>query len=150
MQPRSRGCHILPRTSPFDEWHLCTGTEPPDCPRGGPEAGGEGAWGRPCASTDFLRIPVLVPGLGPAGVGPPTQAQGAPGPRDAGTPVFAADFRTFADTFPDFAEEYLYPDRPPLESLTQPPPTATPNGFCADFSPEASDTGGQQARQKLD
>ncbi|XP_036081720.1 lysophosphatidylcholine acyltransferase 1 isoform X2 [Rousettus aegyptiacus] len=61
-----------------------------------------------------------------------------------------ADFRTFADTFPDFAEEYLYPDRPPLESLTQPPPTATPNGFCADFSPEASDTGGQQARQKLD
>lgn len=115
-----------------------------------PKREGRGRGGapvRPPISCASLSSP---PGLGPAGVGPPTQAQGAPGPRDAGTPVFAADFRTFADTFPDFAEEYLYPDRPPLESLTQPPPTATPNGFCADFSPEASDTGGQQARQKLD
>lgn len=73
-----------------------------------------------------------------------------PGLRDARAFVFAADFRRFAETFPDFAEEYLYPDRPPLESRTQPPPTPTPNGFCADFSPEASDAGGQRARQKLD
>lgn len=68
---------------------------------------------------------------------------------DRGRITFA-DFRRFAETFPDFAEEYLYPDRPPPESRTQPPPTATPNGFCADFSPEASDTGGQRSRQKLD
>ncbi|ELK08167.1 Lysophosphatidylcholine acyltransferase 1 [Pteropus alecto] len=68
---------------------------------------------------------------------------------DRGRITFA-DFRRFAETFPDFAEEYLYPERPPPESHTQPPPTATPNGFCADFSPEASDTGGQRSRQKLD
>uniref|UniRef100_A0A671DUM0 Lysophosphatidylcholine acyltransferase 1 n=1 Tax=Rhinolophus ferrumequinum TaxID=59479 RepID=A0A671DUM0_RHIFE len=61
-----------------------------------------------------------------------------------------ADFSRFAEMYPDFAEEYLYPDRPPFESCAQTPLSPTPNGFCADFSPENSDAGNTAARKKLD
>nr|XP_019600168.1 PREDICTED: lysophosphatidylcholine acyltransferase 1 isoform X1 [Rhinolophus sinicus] len=61
-----------------------------------------------------------------------------------------ADFSRFAEMYPDFAEEYLYPDRPPFESCAQTPLAPTPNGFCADFSPENSDAGNTAARKKLE
>ncbi|EPQ02521.1 Lysophosphatidylcholine acyltransferase 1, partial [Myotis brandtii] len=61
-----------------------------------------------------------------------------------------ADFGRFAETYPDFAEEYLYPDQPPFEGCAQTPPALTPNGFCADFSPENSDAGRKPVRKKLD
>lgn len=51
---------------------------------------------------------------------------------------------------PDFAEEYLYPNQPPLESCAQTPPAPTPNGFCADFSPENLDAGKKPVHKKLD
>ncbi|XP_066099441.1 lysophosphatidylcholine acyltransferase 1 isoform X2 [Saccopteryx bilineata] len=61
-----------------------------------------------------------------------------------------ADFNRFAEMYPDFAEEYLYPDEPPFESCAQTPPAPTPNGFCADFSPENADAGRKPVRKKLD
>ncbi|XP_066230953.1 lysophosphatidylcholine acyltransferase 1 isoform X2 [Saccopteryx leptura] len=61
-----------------------------------------------------------------------------------------ADFNRFAEMYPDFAEEYLYPDQPPFESCAQTPPAPTPNGFCADFSPENTDAGRKPVRKKLD
>lgn len=61
-----------------------------------------------------------------------------------------ADFSRFAETYPDFAEEYLYPDQPPFKSCAQTLPALTPNGFCADFSPENSDAGRKPVRKKLD
>ncbi|XP_004678109.1 PREDICTED: lysophosphatidylcholine acyltransferase 1 [Condylura cristata] len=61
------------------------------------------------------------------------------------------DFASFAEMHPDFAEEYLYPTQTHFESSSQtPPPAPTPNGFCADFSPENSDTGGPPLSKKLD
>ncbi|KAF6125586.1 lysophosphatidylcholine acyltransferase 1 [Phyllostomus discolor] len=61
-----------------------------------------------------------------------------------------ADFSRFVEMDPDFAEEYLYPNQPPFESCAQTPPAPTPNGFCADFSPENSDAGKKPVRKKLD
>ncbi|XP_036135984.1 lysophosphatidylcholine acyltransferase 1 isoform X2 [Molossus molossus] len=61
-----------------------------------------------------------------------------------------ADFDRFAEMYPDFAKEYLYPDQLPFESCAQTPPAPTPNGFCADFSPENSDAGRKPVRKKLD
>lgn len=64
--------------------------------------------------------------------------------------VSPADFSRFAETYPDFAEEYLYPDQPPFKICAQTLPALTPNGFCADFSPENSDAGRKPVRKKLD
>uniref|UniRef100_A0ABI7VQ80 Lysophosphatidylcholine acyltransferase 1 n=1 Tax=Felis catus TaxID=9685 RepID=A0ABI7VQ80_FELCA len=61
-----------------------------------------------------------------------------------------ADFRRFAEAFPDFAEDYLYPDQTRPESCPQTPPAPAPNGFCADFSPENSGVGRKPFRKKLD
>ena len=66
------------------------------------------------------------------------------------TPVFSADFRRFAEAFPDFAEDYLYPDQTRPESCPRTPPAPAPNGFCADFSPENSGVGRKPFRKKLD
>ncbi|XP_037386113.1 lysophosphatidylcholine acyltransferase 1 isoform X1 [Talpa occidentalis] len=63
------------------------------------------------------------------------------------------DFARFAEMHPDFAEEYLHPAQQHFESSSQTPPSVpTPNGFCADFSPENSDAGvrGQPLSKKLD
>ena len=51
---------------------------------------------------------------------------------------------------PDFAEEYLYPEQTRPRSCARTPPAPTPNGFCADFSPESSATGTEPVRKKLD
>uniref|UniRef100_A0A2K6SNZ1 Lysophosphatidylcholine acyltransferase 1 n=1 Tax=Saimiri boliviensis boliviensis TaxID=39432 RepID=A0A2K6SNZ1_SAIBB len=61
-----------------------------------------------------------------------------------------ADFHRFAELYPDFAEEYLYPEQTHFESCAKTPPAPIPNGFCADFSPENSDAGRKPARKKLD
>ncbi|XP_025243415.1 lysophosphatidylcholine acyltransferase 1 [Theropithecus gelada] len=60
------------------------------------------------------------------------------------------DFHRFAEMYPDFAEEYLYPDQTHFESCAETPPAQIPNGFCADFSPENSDAGRKPVRKKLD
>ncbi|XP_020038609.1 lysophosphatidylcholine acyltransferase 1 [Castor canadensis] len=60
------------------------------------------------------------------------------------------DFSRFAEMFPDFAEEYLYPKQTQFDSCTQTPPAPTPNGFCTDFSPEDSDFGRKPSHKKLD
>ncbi|KAF3828749.1 hypothetical protein GH733_004655 [Mirounga leonina] len=61
-----------------------------------------------------------------------------------------ADFCRFAEMFPNFAEEYLYPKETHSDSSAQTPLAPTPNGFCADFSPENSDIGRKPFRKKLD
>ncbi|KAB1281593.1 Lysophosphatidylcholine acyltransferase 1 [Camelus dromedarius] len=61
-----------------------------------------------------------------------------------------ADFERFAETYPDFAEEYLYPDQTRFQSGTQTPPALTANGFCTDFSPENSGIGPDPLCKKLD
>ncbi|KAI5774487.1 LPCAT1 [Gulo gulo luscus] len=61
-----------------------------------------------------------------------------------------ADFRSFAEMFPNFAEEYLYPKQTHSDGSAQTPLAPTPNGFCADFSPENSDFGRKPFREKLD
>ncbi|XP_052515146.1 lysophosphatidylcholine acyltransferase 1 [Budorcas taxicolor] len=61
-----------------------------------------------------------------------------------------ADFERFAQANPDFAEEYLYPEQTRPRSRARTPPAPTPNGFCADFSPESSATGTEPVRKKLD
>ncbi|XP_032481560.1 lysophosphatidylcholine acyltransferase 1 isoform X3 [Phocoena sinus] len=61
-----------------------------------------------------------------------------------------ADFERFAEAYPDFAEEYLYPEQTHSQSCAQTPPAPTPNGFCADFSPENSAAGTEPVRKKLD
>lgn len=61
-----------------------------------------------------------------------------------------ADFCSFAETFPNFAEEYLYPKQTHSDGSAQTPLAPTPNGFCADFSPENSDFGRKLFREKLD
>ncbi|XP_008561833.1 PREDICTED: lysophosphatidylcholine acyltransferase 1-like [Galeopterus variegatus] len=60
------------------------------------------------------------------------------------------DFDRFAEMYPDFAEEYLYPDQTCPQHRAQTPPAPTPNGFCTDFSPENSDTGRKPFCKKLD
>ncbi|EAX08155.1 acyltransferase like 2, isoform CRA_b [Homo sapiens] len=61
-----------------------------------------------------------------------------------------ADFHRFAEMYPAFAEEYLYPDQTHFESCAETSPAPIPNGFCADFSPENSDAGRKPVRKKLD
>ncbi|OBS65957.1 hypothetical protein A6R68_05504 [Neotoma lepida] len=51
------------------------------------------------------------------------------------------DFCGFAEMYPDFAEDYLYPDQTHFDNCAQTPTAPTPNGFCIDFSPENSDFG---------
>ncbi|XP_066482257.1 lysophosphatidylcholine acyltransferase 1 [Tiliqua scincoides] len=46
------------------------------------------------------------------------------------------DFHKFAEMYPNFAEEYLYPDQIDTESCLETPAPPAPNGFCTDFSPE--------------
>lgn len=64
--------------------------------------------------------------------------------------VFADDFREFAEMYPDFAEDYLYPDQTHFDSCAQTPAAPTPNGFCIDFSPEDSDFGRKNSCKKVD
>ncbi|XP_025126521.2 lysophosphatidylcholine acyltransferase 1 [Bubalus bubalis] len=61
-----------------------------------------------------------------------------------------ADFKRFAEANPDFAEEYLYPEQTRPRSCARTSPAPTPNGFCADFSPENSAIGTEPVRKKLD
>ncbi|KAK7812715.1 hypothetical protein U0070_011105 [Myodes glareolus] len=60
------------------------------------------------------------------------------------------DFREFAEMYPDFAEDYLYPDQTHFDSCAQTPAAPTPNGFCIDFSPEDSDFGRKNSCKKVD
>ncbi|KAH0521525.1 Lysophosphatidylcholine acyltransferase 1 [Microtus ochrogaster] len=60
------------------------------------------------------------------------------------------DFREFAEMYPDFAEDYLYPDQTHFDTCAQTPPAPTPNGFCIDFSPENSDFGRKNSCKKVD
>lgn len=64
--------------------------------------------------------------------------------------VFADDFCGFAEMYPDYAEDYLYPDQTHFDSCAQTPPAPTPNGFCIDFSPENSDFGRKNSCKKAD
>lgn len=64
--------------------------------------------------------------------------------------VFADDFREFAEMYPDFAEDYLYPDQTHFDTCAQTSPAPTPNGFCIDFSPENSDFGRKNSCKKVD
>nr|XP_012996283.1 lysophosphatidylcholine acyltransferase 1 [Cavia porcellus] len=61
-----------------------------------------------------------------------------------------ADLQRFAELYPNFAEEYLYPEQRPFHGCTRTPSTPTPNGFCTDFSPEGSDLGAKPPSKKLD
>ncbi|KAF4024533.1 hypothetical protein G4228_016518, partial [Cervus hanglu yarkandensis] len=61
-----------------------------------------------------------------------------------------ADFERFAEANPNFAEEYLYSEQTRLRSCARTPPAPTPNGFCADFSPENSAVGTEPVGKKLD
>ncbi|KAI5938789.1 lysophosphatidylcholine acyltransferase 1 isoform X1 [Manis javanica] len=61
-----------------------------------------------------------------------------------------ADFDRFVEMCPNFAEEYLYPHHTRSESCAQIPPAPSPNGFCADFSPENPDTVRKPFCKKLD
>uniref|UniRef100_A0A8D2A9R8 Lysophosphatidylcholine acyltransferase 1 n=1 Tax=Sus scrofa TaxID=9823 RepID=A0A8D2A9R8_PIG len=60
------------------------------------------------------------------------------------------DFKRFAEANPNFAEEHLYPEQTRPPSCVHPLPAPTPNGFCADFSPEPSAAGMEPFRKKLD
>lgn len=60
------------------------------------------------------------------------------------------DFCGFAEMYPDYAEDYLYPDQTHFDSCAQTPPAPTPNGFCIDFSPENSDFGRKNSCKKAD
>lgn len=64
--------------------------------------------------------------------------------------LLAADFTRFVDAHPDFAEEYLHPDQTRLTHCTQTLSVPTPNGFCADFSPDSSGFGRKPCCKKLD
>ena len=74
----------------------------------------------------------------------------APHALNQGARVSPADFKRFAEANPDFAEEYLYPEQTRPRSCARTPPAPTPNGVCADFSPENSATGTEPVRKKLD
>uniref|UniRef100_G3TZS1 Phospholipid/glycerol acyltransferase domain-containing protein n=1 Tax=Loxodonta africana TaxID=9785 RepID=G3TZS1_LOXAF len=55
----------------------------------------------------------------------------------------------FAHTYPDFAEEYLYPDQAQFETCAL-LSTPTLNSLCTDFSPESTDPGRKHLHRKLD
>ncbi|XP_054973859.1 lysophosphatidylcholine acyltransferase 1 [Sorex araneus] len=57
--------------------------------------------------------------------------------------VTFADFSRFAGVCPNFAEEYLHAER-----RVPGAPALTPNGFCADFSPDSADLAGQEPSDK--
>nr|XP_044994956.1 lysophosphatidylcholine acyltransferase 1 [Jaculus jaculus] len=61
-----------------------------------------------------------------------------------------ADFRGFAAMYPNFAEDYLYPNQTHFDSCARTPPAPTPNGFCTDFSPENLGFGRKNLCKKLD
>ncbi|KAM6224863.1 lysophosphatidylcholine acyltransferase 1 [Rhynchocyon petersi] len=61
-----------------------------------------------------------------------------------------SDFTRFADLYPNFAEDYLYPDQAQFESCAQTPSAPTLNGLCTDFSPDSTDPGGKPLRRKVD
>ncbi|XP_060047108.1 lysophosphatidylcholine acyltransferase 1 [Erinaceus europaeus] len=64
--------------------------------------------------------------------------------------VTFADFSRFVELHPDFVGEYLYPQGPGLKGCAQDPPAPTPNGFCADFSPEGPGADKKPLWKKLD
>ncbi|XP_033010217.1 lysophosphatidylcholine acyltransferase 1 [Lacerta agilis] len=53
------------------------------------------------------------------------------------------DFHKFAEMYPNFAEEYLYPDQMETDSCP------APNGFCTDFSPETTEDRRNHLQKKL-
>ncbi|XP_042320322.1 lysophosphatidylcholine acyltransferase 1 [Sceloporus undulatus] len=57
------------------------------------------------------------------------------------------EFHRFAEMYPDFAEEYLYPDHMKTESSLE---TPAPNGFCTDFSPGTAEDRRNRLQKKLD
>uniref|UniRef100_A0A8C8RKZ6 Lysophosphatidylcholine acyltransferase 1 n=1 Tax=Pelusios castaneus TaxID=367368 RepID=A0A8C8RKZ6_9SAUR len=59
------------------------------------------------------------------------------------------DFKRYADMYPDFAEEYLYPDQMEVESFLKTSSLPAPNGFCTDFSPENADDKNNPPQKKL-
>lgn len=59
---------------------------------------------------------------------------------------FLDDFHYFTEMFPNFAEEYLYPD--PMESKSY-LETPAPNGFCADFSPQITENRRNSLQKKM-
>ncbi|ETE62594.1 Lysophosphatidylcholine acyltransferase 1, partial [Ophiophagus hannah] len=56
------------------------------------------------------------------------------------------DFHYFTETFPNFAEEYLYPDQMESKSYLE---TPAPNGFCADFSPQITENRRNSLQKKM-
>ncbi|KAL7984613.1 hypothetical protein Chor_003183 [Crotalus horridus] len=56
------------------------------------------------------------------------------------------DFHYFTETFPNFAEEYLYPDQVESKHYLE---TPAPNGFCADFSPEITENRRNSLQKKM-
>uniref|UniRef100_A0A8D2AN05 Lysophosphatidylcholine acyltransferase 1 n=1 Tax=Sciurus vulgaris TaxID=55149 RepID=A0A8D2AN05_SCIVU len=69
--------------------------------------------------------------------------------KEKGTITFA-DFTRFVERHPDFAEEYLCPDLTGPVHCPETPPVLTPNGFCADFSPDSLGLGRKPCCKKLD
>ncbi|XP_016848437.1 lysophosphatidylcholine acyltransferase 1 [Anolis carolinensis] len=57
------------------------------------------------------------------------------------------DFHRFTEMYPDFAEEYLYPDQMETGSSLEAP---APNGLCTDFSPETVEERRTRLQKKLD
>uniref|UniRef100_A0ABM5GA91 Lysophosphatidylcholine acyltransferase 1 n=1 Tax=Pogona vitticeps TaxID=103695 RepID=A0ABM5GA91_9SAUR len=57
------------------------------------------------------------------------------------------EFHRFAEMYPNFAEQYLYPDQMETESCLH---TPAPNGFCTDFSPELTEERRYRLQKKLD
>uniref|UniRef100_A0A8C6V6Q2 Lysophosphatidylcholine acyltransferase 1 n=2 Tax=Elapinae TaxID=42168 RepID=A0A8C6V6Q2_NAJNA len=56
------------------------------------------------------------------------------------------DFHYFTETFPNFAEEYLYPDQMESKRYLE---TPAPNGFCADFSPQITEDRRNSLQKKM-
>nr|XP_056718575.1 lysophosphatidylcholine acyltransferase 1 [Euleptes europaea] len=56
------------------------------------------------------------------------------------------DFHRFAEMYPNFAKEYLYPDQMETESCLKNP---APNGFCTDFSPDITEDRRNPLQKKL-
>lgn len=82
--------------------------------------------------------------------GGPGEPPAPPRGRNPGASLFPDDFKRFAEANPNFAEEHLYPEQTRPPSCVHPLPAPTPNGFCADFSPEPSAAGMEPFRKKLD
>lgn len=59
------------------------------------------------------------------------------------------DFFRFTEMYPDFAEEYLYPDQTGVESSLETSSLPAPNGFCTDFSPENAEDKRNPQKKKL-